>query len=175
MYLQKVSRTQVLDMIKTGQQSQAEIGRLLGVSRQRIKQIAMQAGLDAYQLRSIIREQQIRTKKEAKWGKNRQSGTPLYDACRAKFRQKKANSHKWEWTISFGDINWPSHCPILGLELDYFADVRQENSPSIDRIDSTKGYIPGNVVVCSWRANRLKNDGTAQEHLLIAQFLSQVK
>ena len=62
---------------------------------------------------------------------------------------------------------------LLGIELDYFAEVRKEASASFDRVDNTKGYIPGNVLVISWRANRIKNDGTAQEHRQIADFIDK--
>ena len=46
------------------------------------------------------------------------------------------------------------------------------NSPSIDRIDPEGGYVPGNVVVISWRANQLKLDGNAHELRLIAEWVS---
>jgi hypothetical protein len=89
------------------------------------------------------------------------------------FSRKKQNAKKgkWEWLIGPTDITFPTHCPMLGMELDWFAESRQENSPSIDRVDSTKGYIPGNVIVCSWRANRIKNDGSSIEHRQIADYL----
>lgn len=41
-------------------------------------------------------------------------------------------------------------------------DIRNSDnnndSVSIDRYDSSKGYIPGNVVLCRWIVNRMKND-----------------
>lgn len=67
---------------------------------------------------------------------------------------------------------WPEYCPILGIKLDYETNGRQENSPSFDRLDPTKGYISGNVQIISWRANRIKNDGSAEEHQKIANYLS---
>ena len=90
------------------------------------------------------------------------------------FRRKKQNARKtkWEWSIELSDLDFPKFCPVLGIELDWFAEARAENSPSIDRIDSTLGYVRGNVAVMSWRANRIKNDGTAEEHQKIATFLT---
>ena len=89
------------------------------------------------------------------------------------FRRKKQNvKHTgWEFTITKDDLEWPTHCPILGIELDWLGDYVRENSPSYDRIDSTKGYIPGNVIICSWRANRIKNNGSSEEHYKIAKWL----
>lgn len=92
------------------------------------------------------------------------------------FRRKKQNCKKtkWGWDIAYQDLEFPKHCPVLGLELDWFAETRSENSPSIDRIDSTKGYVKGNVAVMSWRANRIKNDGTLEEHQKIVEYLSKL-
>ena len=33
-----------------------------------------------------------------------------------------------------------------------------DDSVSIDRFDSSKGYIKGNIVLCKWIVNRMKND-----------------
>ena len=42
------------------------------------------------------------------------------------------------------DIIFPTHCPILGIELiKGGTGVQTFNSPSIDRIDPNKGYIKG--------------------------------
>jgi hypothetical protein len=94
---------------------------------------------------------------------------------REKYRLKKANANRSgkEFTIAFGELDFPTHCPILGIELDYFSEGRQENSPSFDRFDPSKGYVSGNVAVVSWRANRIKNDGTADEHQKIADWMSK--
>ncbi len=103
--------------------------------------------------------------------------TDLERAQRAYYSRKKENSKrgKWEFSIAFNDVIWNTHCPILGIEINWFADFRQENSPSLDRINPKEGYIPGNVVLISWRANRIKNDGSAAEHLKIAEFLNKIE
>jgi hypothetical protein len=70
----------------------------------------------------------------------------------------------------------PSHCPVLGIELDYgLKGVARANgnSASLDRLDPIKGYTKGNVIVISNRANTLKNNGTATEHLAIAEYITR--
>jgi hypothetical protein len=54
------------------------------------------------------------------------------------------------------------------IQLEYHRGVKQDNSYSLDRIDSSKGYVKGNIWVISLRANRIKNDSTPQELRLIA-------
>ena len=106
-------------------------------------------------------------------------GPELYIPAAEKFRRKKQNvlsgrnGTKYEWNIEFEDIEWPRYCPILGLELLYLSpwDRKQEASVSFDRIDNTKGYVKGNVQIVSWRANRIKNDGTTEEHRLIYEHM----
>jgi len=70
---------------------------------------------------------------------------------RAKYRAKQKSL---EFKITKEDIVIPDTCPLLGIPM---------TSPSLDRIDSSKGYIKGNVWVISNRANTLKNDATLSE------------
>jgi hypothetical protein len=47
---------------------------------------------------------------------------------------------------------------------------QDDNSATIDRIDNARGYVRDNVLICSWKANRLKSDGTAEDHRQIPEF-----
>lgn len=149
------------------------------VSRQRIKQITLQYGIDSFSIRQEQREKDkadtMFKKFGHRWKDKDHRKSFIYQEMRAKFRAKKANAKRagWEFEIDFGDLEFPTHCPILGIELDYFADGRAENSVSFDRINSDIGYVKGNVIIISWRANRIKNDGSAEEHQKIADFLYQ--
>lgn len=82
---------------------------------------------------------------------------------KAKYRAKKDGI---EFTISIKDLGQsPERCPILDIPLfkEFKSKRGNPNSPSIDRIDSNKGYVPGNVHIISWRANCLKNNGSVEE------------
>ena len=88
----------------------------------------------------------------------------LFYAARA-----RAKINGLEFSIAQSDIAIPKFCPVLNTPIDLETIGQTPNSPSVDRIDNAKGYIPGNVVVISWRANRLKSDSTLDElHKLIA-------
>jgi hypothetical protein len=56
----------------------------------------------------------------------------------------------------------PSVCPILGIPLEIFSKDKCKQI-SLDRFDNSKGYVPGNVIWISHRANALKNDATLEE------------
>lgn len=79
-----------------------------------------------------------------------------------------------EFTITENDISIPDICPVLGIPIIVnIGNPRNNNSPSIDRIDNNKGYVPGNAVVISWRANLLKKDASIAELRMLAEFYSQ--
>jgi len=69
----------------------------------------------------------------------------------------------------------PEKCPVLGIPLVYGMNSRENRfaSPSLDRINSALGYIPGNVVVVSWRANSLKKDATPTELRALADYYAE--
>jgi hypothetical protein len=165
----------MMSMGKSGR-SMSDIARHYGVSRQRIKQIVKKNFPNWQdQCGRFVRDQEKEIRYRAKWGL--QEDTDLYRMKRQKWRGKQANAKRAgkPWSLPFGELVWPTHCPILGIELDYFSEGRQENSVSFDCINPELGYVIGNVQVISWRANRIKNDGTAEEHRKISDYLDNLK
>lgn len=79
--------------------------------------------------------------------------------------KKRAKNRNLDFTITKDDIVVPEKCPILGIPLKTGRGARNyiDTSPSLDRINNSLGYTPGNVQVISMRANRLKNDATPCE------------
>ncbi len=87
---------------------------------------------------------------------------------RAKYR---AVQKGMEFDITEKDLEQPKFCPVLGLELEYHSKgKRTPNTASLDRLDSSKGYVKGNVIVMSWRANLLKNNATQEELVKLAKW-----
>jgi hypothetical protein len=68
-----------------------------------------------------------------------------------------------EFSISEMDISIPDVCPVFGIKIVPFAGAFVDSTPSIDRIDTTKGYIPGNVKIISWKANKSKGNMSVPE------------
>jgi hypothetical protein len=88
--------------------------------------------------------------------------------------KKTAKSKGLDFNIDASDIVIPDECPVLGIKLQIGVGTRSDNSPSLDRIVPSKGYTKGNVIVISWRANRLKQDATIEEMDAIASFYKQL-
>lgn len=80
-----------------------------------------------------------------------------------------------EFTIEREDISIPSHCPILGIPLYSTPGRKTDNTPSIDRIDNTRGYVKGNIHVISERANRFKNNATIDELEKLVAYLRRIQ
>jgi hypothetical protein len=81
--------------------------------------------------------------------------------------KRRAKERGQEFDIQMEDIQVPELCPVFGVPF-------EENTiyaASLDRIDSTRGYVKDNIQVLSNRANTLKNDATADELERLLQFM----
>lgn len=80
-----------------------------------------------------------------------------------------------EHTITLDDIIIPEVCPYLGTPITFIVGQGQlPGNASIDRIDSTLGYIPGNIQVISRLANTMKSNATTQELIKFAKSILQI-
>ena len=67
-------------------------------------------------------------------------------------------------------------CPALGIQMKAGQTVKESkiNSPSLDRLIPELGYVKGNIVIVSNRANTIKRDATPEELMKIAKFYAKV-
>jgi len=77
--------------------------------------------------------------------------------------RRRAGISGLEFGLELEDIIIPEFCPVLGIRLERGIDKPVDTSPSLDRIDPSKGYIKENIAVISYRANRLKNSFSIKE------------
>lgn len=104
----------------------------------------------------------------------------LNNTLHVQLRQRKSYSLNKgiPFSIELEDIEQPTHCPILGLELNYkwsgSAGISADPAKAtLDRLDPTKGYISGNVFVISWKANQLKTNVTVDELEKILRYIKE--
>lgn len=90
----------------------------------------------------------------------------------AKNRAKKKNL---PFNLREEDIVVPSICPILGIPLETGnGKGLQSNSPSLDRIIPEKGYVKGNIIVISNKANMMKYNATPEEMIKMGEFAKKL-
>jgi predicted nucleic acid-binding Zn-ribbon protein len=93
---------------------------------------------------------------------------------RAKQRCKKTGK---EFDLEVSDIVIPNVCPILGIKLNMNSgrSGAYRNSPSLDRIDNSRGYTKDNIQVISQLANAMKCHASNEElHAFAKWVLSKI-
>lgn len=90
----------------------------------------------------------------------------------ASYRAKKkslafALTDKWARSV------WTGRCAVTGMPFAMNNRFGQLMSPSLDRIDPKKGYVPDNCRFILFSVNAFKGTGTDQDMLLIARQLLQ--
>ena len=106
--------------------------------------------------------------------KKRKARSPWRELWRHARTRAAQYSFEFNLTHEYLESIWPDACPVLGIPLyPNTGGKAHDNSPSLDRIDSSKGYVIGNVAIISYRANVIKNSGSADEHRLIAEWMDK--
>jgi hypothetical protein len=77
--------------------------------------------------------------------------------------RKSALVRGLDFDLDESDIQLPDKCPVFGTPFSRTVQKFGYTSPSVDRIDNTKGYVKGNVVVVSMKANAMKQDATLDD------------
>lgn len=77
--------------------------------------------------------------------------------------KRRAFEKGFEFNLTLDDIIIPKICPILEVPLILGTKGDYMYTPSIDRIDNSKGYIKGNIQIISMKANTMKNAATPEE------------
>ena len=108
--------------------------------------------------RRVYNQEQVR--------KYRERNTASYLLTKARRRASKSGL---KFKLTKEDIKIPDKCPVLGIPL-FLGGRLNPNSPTVDRVDNSKGYTPKNIMVISWRANMLKRDASLKELHKMAQF-----
>ena len=91
---------------------------------------------------------------------------------RAKSRSRNSGR---EFDLKISDIIIPDICPILGIKLvvNSGRPGAYRNSPSLDRVDNTRGYTSDNIQVISQLANAMKCHATTTELRSFATWVLQ--
>jgi hypothetical protein len=69
--------------------------------------------------------------------------------------KRRAKRFGWSFAIEGMVLDVPERCPLAGIPLD---GRDRDHTPTIDRVDNSRGYEPDNVWVISYFANRIKRN-----------------
>ena len=131
----------------------------------------------AYQAKRRVENPQKRRDYEKQYLNNRRQDFDFRLNMLLNASKQRARNKNREHTITVEDIKaiYPTDgcCPIFGMKLEFNTAGFRETSPSIDRIDSTKGYTPDNIQIISWKANRIKGYASIQEIEMLLAYLTQ--
>jgi hypothetical protein len=83
--------------------------------------------------------------------------------------KRRAMKNKIVFNLEVSDIKIPKVCPVLGIELKQSENSSPiRNSPSLDKISPSGGYVKDNIQVISYKANIMKNDASVEELILFS-------
>lgn len=85
-----------------------------------------------------------------------------------RLRQKQTKKFPYEpCDLTPEDLIIPTHCPVFGYRLRWESFWRR---PTVDRIDHSKGYVRGNILIVSQRANQLRSNASLSELRALVRF-----
>ena len=103
---------------------------------------------------------------------------PFYSILNGARQRAKARDLPFSITEEYLESIWTGVCPVFQIRLNLPSHGGHELSaakPSLDRMVPDKGYVPGNVIWISLRANQMKNDGNSEELFRVAEWLQQTE
>jgi hypothetical protein len=110
--------------------------------------------------------------KKYKTDKERHIASFLSNSWHRSLRHKLPFDLTFEYLMSIAT----DECPIFKTPFKWGINKTGKgrapnDSPSLDKIEPELGYTQGNVAFISRRANKMKDDGTMQEHYAIADWI----
>jgi len=104
--------------------------------------------------------------------KSRENNPELYILRAAQNRAQKQNLN---FNLDITDINIPEYCPILNIKLKLNSGKPggSFDSPSLDKINPSLGYIKGNVQIISHQANMMKSNATKEQLILFSKWIQK--
>lgn len=129
----------------------------------------------AYQAQRRIKNYEQNLEYSRNYQKNRRKNFEYRLQMLVNASKQRAKEKNREHSITVDDIKeiYPKDgcCPIFGMKLEFNDAGFRENSPSIDRIDSKKGYTKDNIQIISWKANRIKGYASIEDLEMLLAYL----
>ena len=105
------------------------------------------------------RERERDNKTQREW----RNKNPFKFKCNSKKQDCLKREITFNLTPEYLESIWVGKCPILGVTMDILSHKDERYAPQIDRINPEMGYVEGNVVWLSRRANNIKGNASLYE------------
>lgn len=145
MYQYSKYTNQLTSLVKDGL-SDYDISEIMNISKSYVNYIRKKL-----KLKANFEKRVYKTKTDSRKGKI---------IGNLKFSAKRRNL---EFNLVYTDLELPKYCPILGHKLQYGFNPNNLLNASVDRIDNSKGYIKGNVIIISRLANLMKSSANLED------------
>ena len=103
---------------------------------------------------------------------------PFYNILNNARKRARVRDIPFNLTEEYLESIWTGVCPVFQTRLDlpnHGGTAVSPTKPSLDRLVPDKGYVPGNVIWISFKANTIKSDATSEEVQAVATWLQQTE
>ena len=104
---------------------------------------------------------------------------PFYQTFNGARKRARARDLPFSITEEYLESIWTGVCPVFQVRLEVplhgAGHTVTTTRPSLDRLVPDKGYVPGNVIWISFRANTIKSDANSEEVQAVATWLKQTE
>lgn len=110
------------------------------------------------------------------WVRNNAKRVWAGTAVKSARRRTKGKGVPFNLTIDYVESILTDCCPIFNTEFKWIGNKKTlDTSPTLDRIVPALGYVIGNVVVISNKANSIKSAYTAADIFTVASWLQTIE
>lgn len=110
--------------------------------------------------------------------KKQRTGKEGYLKTMLRSAKSRAKENNLEFNIDFQYLQSiaTDYCPVDGLPFDWDRQLEIDKSlplatPSLDRVDSSQGYVKGNVKIIGWKWNAKKSNMNLDDLLLLVEYV----
>jgi hypothetical protein len=89
--------------------------------------------------------------------------------------KRRAEDLGLPFDITRNDLPLATHCPVFGFAFEPGRGKPCDTTPTLDRIVPELGYVKGNVIIVSFKANLIKSSATPDEILKVGKFYKKLQ
>ena len=116
------------------------------------------------------RDRERDNKSQREWRRR----NPFKFKCSSKRQDCSKRGIPFDLTPEYLESIWTGQCAILEVEMNILSHKDSLYAPQLDRIEPDKGYVEGNVVWLSRRANNIKGNATIEELAAVLKWMKEV-